>query len=154
MTDDELERIRVFAEAAAKPWPSYQEAYAQDVPKLLAEVEYLRTRRLWHRLRFAEMVLDRVGAEVDGIPWREAARLSESLEGEPVTEPVALTKNPDGLLGVLRTEAVRVIEGKTDGGLLAEGFRSLDDWLSKGGALPEAWKDVAPASNPGVKSGD
>ena len=62
MTDDELERMRAYRRA------------------LSASVR---------RLAFAEMVLDRLNAEVDGIPWREAARLSESLGGEPVTEPVA-----------------------------------------------------------------
>lgn len=102
MTDDELDRMRAYAEAARGPWPSYQEAYAQDVPRLLATIDVLRANVKWwasndnyanqirHRLRFAEMVLDRIGAEVDGVPWREAARLSESLEGEPVTEPVAV----------------------------------------------------------------
>lgn len=93
MTDEELERMRAYAEAAAKDlyYPS-SVAYAQDVPKLLAEIEYLRTRRLWHRLRFAEMVLDRIGGEIDGVPWREAARLNEALDGEPVTDAVPVEK--------------------------------------------------------------
>lgn len=175
MTDDELERMRAYA-AAAREHPTWSVAYAQDVQKLLAELEQARddataaasyadeqwqrgqlesgllaleedrnhwrrkaetfrellgkvaagprcghgyrpptaesyvdvqinddtlaaiveaSRGLklrsgpWHRLRFCEMVLDRLGAEVDGIPWRQAARLSEALDGEPVTEPVA-----------------------------------------------------------------
>ena len=49
----------------------------------IAEASVLRL--YWHRLRFAEMVLDRNAVTFDGLPWREAARLREAADG--VDEP-------------------------------------------------------------------
>ena len=113
-----------------------------------------RWYRAEHRLRFAEMVLDRVGAEVDGVPWREAARLSESLDGEPVTDAEPLAK--------------RIAKQEHMAGHLIETCR----WYAEDFAGPEnEWRHfvgvevpdqvmrivtepVAPASDPGVKSGD
>lgn len=89
--EGEMKRMRVYAEAASKQPPGgWGPAYAFAVPKLLAEIEYLSEarRRLDARLRFAEMVLDRNVVRVDGLPWREAARLREAADGidKPETE--------------------------------------------------------------------
>lgn len=104
--ETELERMRNYARAA-REHPTWSVAYAQDVPKLAAEVEQWReATKVWqsvsdknfaawnkvqHRLRFCEMVLDRNAVTFDGLPWREAARLREAADGidEPETEPVA-----------------------------------------------------------------
>ena len=102
MNEEELNRMRNYAEAA-REHPTWSVAYAQDVPKLLDEVDELQEKccmretrerygtgkwkMLWDRLRFAEMVLDRNAVTFDGLPWREAARLREAADGidEPET---------------------------------------------------------------------
>lgn len=198
--------MRAYAQAA-REHPTWSVAYAQDVPKLLAELERLKAAldqvandgglepierrqiarhtlagvvyaepvphdRLWHRLRFAEMVLDRLNAEIDGVPWREAARLSESLDGEPGTEPESHEAQRRAARAVLRSERERskrldaetqietlkdtlvhiALERGVDGsGVEAEVLRG---WAL--GTLQELWPDdftpVASPADTGVQS--
>ena len=49
--------------------------------------------------------------------------------------------DPNAALEALRQLVKQVYSGaRTDPWLFAEHFENLDEWLSKGGFLPEAWK--------------
>lgn len=109
---DELERLTGALDQVANDGSLEPIERRQIATHALAGVVYAEPvphDKLWHRLRFAEMVLDRLDAGIDGVPWREAARLSESLDGEPVTDTEPLEKRLSEALHVEVPDAVEKI---------------------------------------------
>lgn len=53
--------------------------------------------------------------------------------------------DPNEALAIIRTEISKVLDENDPNNpeLLAEAMRGLDEWLSKGGYLPDEWKAMS-----------
>lgn len=57
--------------------------------------------------------------------------------------------DPEEALRLCRESAQRILDGEEksfDPAMLAESFTALDEWISRGGFLPEAWQPQAPSA--------